>query len=79
MCRTKDLQALSDFVLGQNSGSRIKELRELQYLHGRHCISGLENVVNVENVLVANLKDKKPLNSPSPSFSRELSQSFKLY
>ncbi|PON63967.1 NB-ARC domain containing protein [Parasponia andersonii] len=61
MCRMKDLQALTDFVLGQNSGSRIKELRELQYLHGRLCISGLENVVYVGDVLEANLKDKKHL------------------
>ena len=61
MSRMKDLQILTDFVLGQDSGSRIKELRELQYLHGRLCISGLENVISVGDALEANLKDKKYL------------------
>ncbi|KAL5564743.1 hypothetical protein UlMin_027907 [Ulmus minor] len=53
------LQTLSDFVLGENGGSRIKELGDFPLLEGSLCISGLENIVDVRDVLEANLKDKK--------------------
>ncbi|GMN22786.1 hypothetical protein TIFTF001_040338 [Ficus carica] len=56
MCNLTNLQTLSDFVLGENSGSRIKELGALQLLHGSLRISGLENVVDV---LEADLKNKE--------------------
>ncbi|KAL5560262.1 hypothetical protein UlMin_036473 [Ulmus minor] len=59
MCKMKNLQTLSDFVLGENGGWRIKELRDLQLLEGSLRISGLENIVDVRDVLEANLKDKK--------------------
>ncbi|GMN75787.1 hypothetical protein TIFTF001_056279, partial [Ficus carica] len=61
MCKLKNLQTLSNFVLGENGGFRIKELGELKSLHGSLCISGLENVVDVEDVLQADLKNKECL------------------
>ncbi|XP_024024915.1 putative disease resistance RPP13-like protein 1 [Morus notabilis] len=59
MCKLINLQTLSDFVLGENGGSRIKELGELQSLHGTLCISGLENVVDVGDVIQADLKNEE--------------------
>ncbi|KAL5578785.1 hypothetical protein UlMin_011227 [Ulmus minor] len=59
MCKMKSLQALSNFVLGENDSWRIKELGELPLLEGRLLISGLEYIVDVKDVLEANLKDKK--------------------
>ncbi|GMN47290.1 hypothetical protein TIFTF001_016452 [Ficus carica] len=59
--KMKNLQRLSDFVLGENDGSRIKELGALQHLHGSLCISGLEHIVDIADVLEANMKNKKHL------------------
>ncbi|KAL5564774.1 hypothetical protein UlMin_027938 [Ulmus minor] len=59
MCKMKNLQTLSDFVLGENGGWRIKELGDLPLLEGSLHITGLENIVDVRDVLEANLKDKK--------------------
>ncbi|KAF3436957.1 hypothetical protein FNV43_RR19710 [Rhamnella rubrinervis] len=61
MGKLKNLRTLTDFVLGEDSGSTIKSLKDLRHLHGGLRISGLRNVVDVEDVLVANLKDKKYL------------------
>ncbi|GMN18678.1 hypothetical protein TIFTF001_048507 [Ficus carica] len=61
MCNLTNLQTLSDFVLSKNSGSRIKELGALKLLCGSLCISGLENVVDVGDVLEADLKKKECL------------------
>ncbi|KAL5540717.1 hypothetical protein UlMin_045029 [Ulmus minor] len=59
MCKMKSLQRLSNFVLGKNDGRRIKELGDLQLLEGSLCISGLQNSVDVRDVLEANLRNKK--------------------
>ncbi|KAL5540716.1 hypothetical protein UlMin_045028 [Ulmus minor] len=59
MCKMKSLQRLSNFVLGKNDGRRIKELGEFPLLEGSLCISGLQNIVDVRDVLEANLKNKK--------------------
>ncbi|KAL5548810.1 hypothetical protein UlMin_004041 [Ulmus minor] len=59
MCKMKSLERLSDFVLGENDSWRIKELGELPLLGGRLRISGLKYIVDVKDVLEANLKDKK--------------------
>ncbi|GMN18690.1 hypothetical protein TIFTF001_048511 [Ficus carica] len=61
MCNLTNLQTLSDFVLSKNSGSRIKELGALKLLRGSLRISGLENVVDVGDVLEADLKKKECL------------------
>ena len=47
--------------MGKNGGLRIKELGALPNLRGSLCIPGLENVVDVRDVLEANLKNKKRL------------------
>ncbi|RXH84879.1 hypothetical protein DVH24_041647 [Malus domestica] len=59
--RLKSLRTLTDFVVGKSTGSSIGELRELQHLQGRLCISKLHNGVHVVDALEANLKDKKEL------------------
>ncbi|XP_024027314.1 putative disease resistance RPP13-like protein 1 [Morus notabilis] len=61
MYKLKNLQTLSYFVLGENGGSRIKELGELESLRGSLCIFGLENVVDVGDVIQADLKNKEHL------------------
>ncbi|TQD76510.1 hypothetical protein C1H46_038001 [Malus baccata] len=62
MGRLKSLRTLTAFVVGKSTGSGIGELRELQHLQGRLCISNLQNVVDVVDALEANLKNKKELN-----------------
>ncbi|XP_059597485.1 putative disease resistance RPP13-like protein 1 [Vitis vinifera] len=57
----KDLQVLSDFMVGKNNGLNIKELREMSNLRGKLRISKLENVVNIQDVRVARLKLKDNL------------------
>ncbi|XP_045819773.1 putative disease resistance protein At3g14460 [Trifolium pratense] len=59
--RLNHLQTLSHFVVGENSGSDIKELDNLNHLQGKLTISGLENVTNPADAAGANLKDKKHL------------------
>ncbi|GMN59174.1 hypothetical protein TIFTF001_028261 [Ficus carica] len=61
MCNMTNLHTLSDFVLGKNSGSRIKELGALPLLRGSLRISGLKNVVDVGDVIEADLKKKECL------------------
>ncbi|XP_021682747.2 putative disease resistance RPP13-like protein 1 isoform X1 [Hevea brasiliensis] len=61
MSKLTRLQKLTDFIVGEQSGSSIKELGELQHLRGKLCIWNLQNVVEAEDALQANLKDKKHL------------------
>ncbi|PON37968.1 NB-ARC domain, LRR domain containing protein [Trema orientale] len=61
--KMKNLQTLSNFVVGKNSKSGIKLLKELQDLHGTLEISGLENVDDVKDVSDADLKNKKFLSA----------------
>ncbi|KEH33150.1 NBS-LRR type disease resistance protein [Medicago truncatula] len=57
--RLNHLQTLSDFVVGEQSGSDIKELGNLNHLQGELCISGMEHVIDPVDAAGANLKDKK--------------------
>ncbi|XP_060670218.1 putative disease resistance RPP13-like protein 1 [Ziziphus jujuba] len=59
MSKLENLQKLTKFVVGKDSGANIKELGKLNDLHGDFGIEGLENVVNVEDAWEANLIDKK--------------------
>uniref|UniRef100_A0A2C9UZ40 Disease resistance RPP13-like protein 1 n=1 Tax=Manihot esculenta TaxID=3983 RepID=A0A2C9UZ40_MANES len=61
MGRLTKLQTLTDFVLGKQSGSNIKELGELQDLQGQMCIRNLQNIVDIQDALEANLKAKRHL------------------
>ncbi|XP_024931616.2 putative disease resistance protein At3g14460 [Ziziphus jujuba] len=53
------LKISSDFVVGTSSESGIKMLGELQNMCGNLSIKSLEKVLNVDDVLEANLKDEK--------------------
>ncbi|KAF3437371.1 hypothetical protein FNV43_RR20124 [Rhamnella rubrinervis] len=55
------LQTLSDFVVSEHGGCGIAALKEFQNLHGSLCISRLQYVVDVKDVSVADLKEKKYL------------------
>ncbi|RHN66011.1 putative P-loop containing nucleoside triphosphate hydrolase, leucine-rich repeat domain, L [Medicago truncatula] len=57
--RLNHLQTLSDFVVGEQSGSDIKELGNLNHLQGELCISGMEHVIDPVDAAGANLKEKK--------------------
>ncbi|KAJ9685516.1 hypothetical protein PVL29_017527 [Vitis rotundifolia] len=55
------LRTLTAFVVGEDRGAKIKELRDMSHLGGRLCISNLQNVVDAMDVLEANLKGKERL------------------
>ncbi|KAJ4822559.1 hypothetical protein Tsubulata_228781 [Turnera subulata] len=55
------LQTLTRFVVGKERGSNIRELGVLRNLQGRLYLQNLENVVDEQDVLGANLKEKKGL------------------
>ncbi|AES69123.1 putative P-loop containing nucleoside triphosphate hydrolase, leucine-rich repeat domain, L [Medicago truncatula] len=57
--RLNHLQTLSHFVVGEQSGSDITELGNLNHLQGKLCISGLEHVISLEDAAAAKLKDKE--------------------
>uniref|UniRef100_A0A2N9FU09 Uncharacterized protein n=1 Tax=Fagus sylvatica TaxID=28930 RepID=A0A2N9FU09_FAGSY len=59
----KSLQTLSNFVVGKHTGSKIGDLMNLKFLHGRLCISRLENVLDAEDARRANLNSKKNLDA----------------
>ncbi|XVF23590.1 hypothetical protein REPUB_Repub13aG0052200 [Reevesia pubescens] len=59
MDKLKELRKLTDFVLSEENGSRIKELGKLKHLRGRLAISGLQYAVSARDAKDANLKDKK--------------------
>ncbi|GAV81620.1 NB-ARC domain-containing protein/LRR_8 domain-containing protein [Cephalotus follicularis] len=59
----KSLRTLSDFVLGKNNGSRIKELMNFKFLRGELCISNLENVTDAQDAREANVNEKKDLDA----------------
>ena len=54
----KSLQYLSNFIVGQKSGLRIGELKEISSLRGIFTISNLQNVKCGRDAMEANLKDK---------------------
>ncbi|RHN66005.1 putative P-loop containing nucleoside triphosphate hydrolase, leucine-rich repeat domain, L [Medicago truncatula] len=63
------LQTLSDFVVGEENGSNIQELGNLNRLQGKLCISGLEYVINPEDAARANLKDKRHVEELNMKYS----------
>ncbi|XP_030949993.1 putative disease resistance protein At3g14460 [Quercus lobata] len=62
--KLKNLHTLSNFVVGKDSGSKIGDLMNLEFLRGRLCISSLENVLDVEDARRVNLNGKKNLDAP---------------
>ncbi|XP_057989580.1 putative disease resistance RPP13-like protein 1 isoform X1 [Hevea brasiliensis] len=61
MGQMKELQRLTNFVVGESGGSRIRELRELSNLRGALSISKLQYVVHANDAQLANFKDKPHL------------------
>ncbi|KAF3955313.1 hypothetical protein CMV_019463 [Castanea mollissima] len=61
--KLKNLHTLSNFVVGKDSGSKIGDLINLEFLRGRLCISSLENVLDVEDARRVNLNGKKNLDA----------------
>ncbi|XP_057498290.1 putative disease resistance protein At3g14460 [Actinidia eriantha] len=61
MGRLKDLQRLTDFIVGKCSGSGINELKEFRHLRGKLSLSSLQNVIGGKDAFEANLKEKKYL------------------
>ncbi|XP_044470761.1 putative disease resistance RPP13-like protein 1 [Mangifera indica] len=55
------LQVLSNFIIGKSRGSSLEDLRHLKLLRQRLCISGLENVTDIQGTGEAILSDKKHL------------------
>ncbi|CAJ2667407.1 unnamed protein product [Trifolium pratense] len=67
----KNLQMLTNFVVGEQCGSDIKQLGKLNKLKGKLQISGLENVIVPADALAANLKDMKNLKELSMSYDEQ--------
>nr|POF15865.1 putative disease resistance rpp13-like protein 1 [Quercus suber] len=61
--KLKNLHTLSNFIVGEDNGSKIGDLMNLEFLQGRLCISSLENVLDVEDARRANLNGKKNLDA----------------
>ena len=57
----KNLQRLTHFIMGQKSGSRMEELRELSEIRGTLHISNVKNAMSVNDALQANMKGKSQL------------------
>ncbi|XP_060672468.1 putative disease resistance RPP13-like protein 1 [Ziziphus jujuba] len=78
MSALKFLEKLSYFIVGKDSGSSIEELEKLSNLRGSLGIKRLENIVNVEDVSVANaLMDKKYLTRLSLEWDNDVDDSHK--
>ncbi|CDP20919.1 unnamed protein product [Coffea canephora] len=61
MGRLRNLQVLTNFIVGKSSGSMIEELGKFRKLRGGLFISNLENVSCSRDASMANLKGKKHL------------------
>ncbi|XP_050281702.1 putative disease resistance RPP13-like protein 1 [Quercus robur] len=70
----KNLQTLSNFVVGEDTASKIGDLMNLESLKGTLCISHLENVLDVKDARRANLLGKKNLNVLVMKWESELDQ-----
>ncbi|XP_031253810.1 putative disease resistance RPP13-like protein 1 [Pistacia vera] len=75
MKNLKQLRTLSDFVVGKQTGASLKELKNLKFLCGRLCISGLENVINSHDAREALLSEKKDLEVLSLQWSLQFDDS----
>lgn len=66
-----DLQTLSNFVLGEDKGYQIRELKDLSKLKGRLSISGLQNVFEPQDAWMAKLCDKSRLEKIELRWSKD--------
>ncbi|XP_044495039.1 putative disease resistance RPP13-like protein 1 [Mangifera indica] len=61
MKELKNLQMLSNFIVGKESSSNLEDLKSLNFLEGKLCISKLENVKQIGGLILNNKKDLKML------------------
>ncbi|XP_042980149.1 putative disease resistance RPP13-like protein 1 [Carya illinoinensis] len=66
---------LSDFIVGEDCCSGLKELGSLSYLRGTLSISKLENVIVPEDARGLNLSDKRNLDGLSLGWSEHIDDS----
>ena len=69
--RLKNLQKLSNFIVGQKGRSRIGELGVLSDIGGRLEISEMQNVVCARDALGAKMKEKRHLDELALKWSNE--------
>ncbi|KAF3436725.1 hypothetical protein FNV43_RR19472 [Rhamnella rubrinervis] len=76
----RELRTLSDFVVGKGKDHdwcNIRKLGQLQNIHGKLRISKLENVIDIGDVLEANLKEKKHITGLTLEWESEAEDSHK--
>ncbi|KAJ4723916.1 Disease resistance protein [Melia azedarach] len=61
MKELKQLQTLSNYIVAKGTGSNLKDLKNLKFLRGELCISGLENVNDSWDAREAALCEKQNL------------------
>ncbi|XP_022759463.1 putative disease resistance protein At3g14460 [Durio zibethinus] len=66
------LQRLSSFIVGKHAETGIRELRNLVHLQGRLSIAGLQNVLDVRDVIEANFENKQFLSALELEWSKEI-------
>ena len=70
-----NLQTLSDFIVGKGSNSSIKELKNLLNLQGKLLISGLHNVVEIQDARIVNLEKKQNIKELALKWSGDFGES----
>ncbi|XVF33683.1 hypothetical protein REPUB_Repub17cG0189300 [Reevesia pubescens] len=70
--RLISLQRLSSFIVGKHAEPGIRELRNLVHLQGSLSIAGLQNVLDVRDVIEANFENKQFLNALELEWSKEI-------
>ncbi|KAL4286022.1 hypothetical protein AHAS_Ahas19G0044600 [Arachis hypogaea] len=63
MSKLKNLQFLSDYIVGKHEENGVAELGTLDNLHGSFCIFKLQNVKNSGEALEAKMGNKKHINT----------------
>ncbi|XP_021281490.1 putative disease resistance RPP13-like protein 1 [Herrania umbratica] len=70
--RLVSLQRLSSFIVGKHAEPGIRELRNLVHLQGSVSITGLQNVLDVRDVIEANFENKLFLSALELEWSKEI-------
>ncbi|KAF9688745.1 hypothetical protein SADUNF_Sadunf01G0020000 [Salix dunnii] len=71
----KRLRKLSDFAVSRKIGHGIEELKDLNSLRGKLCISRLENAVDPRRARQANLQEKQDLETLVLKWSSDITDS----
>ena len=70
-----NLQTLSDFIVGKGSRSGVEELKNLLGLQGKLSISGLHNVVDIQDARSVNLQKKQNIKELTLKWSSDFGES----